>query len=66
MQPDIFKLYMRKEGDFRPDAKVKEELLNQIRSDGYEPILAFEDRQRVVDMWRRNGIQCCQVAPGDY
>ena len=66
MQPDILKLYMRKEGDFRPDAKIKEELIAQMKADGYEPILAFEDRQRVVDMWRRHGVQCCQVAPGDY
>ena len=57
---------MRKAGDYRPDAKVKEELLTQVKADGYEPILAFEDRERVVDMWRRNGIQCCQVAPGDF
>jgi hypothetical protein len=27
---------------------------------------AFDDRQRVVDMWRRNGITCFQVAPGDF
>ena len=45
---------------------MKEELLAQVKADGYEPILAFEDRERVVDMWRRNGIQCCQVAPGDF
>ena len=41
-------------------------LKERIRKDGYEPFLVFDDRQRVVDMWRRNGIQCCQVAPGDY
>lgn len=66
IKPDVLKLYMRKAGDYRPDAKVKEELLTQIKADGYEPILAFEDRERVVNMWRRNGIQCCQVAPGDF
>lgn len=59
-------LYMRKTGDHRPDDIVKEELLAKIREDGYEPFLVFDDRQRVVDMWRRNGIQCCQVAPGDF
>lgn len=59
-------LYMRTAGDKRPDDVVKEELLERIRKDGYEPFLVFDDRQRVVDMWRRNGIQCCQVAPGDF
>lgn len=59
-------LYMRKDSDHRPDDIVKEELLAQMRSDGYEPFLVFEDRKRVVDMWRRNGIQCCQVAAGDF
>lgn len=59
-------LYMRTAGDKRPDDVVKEELLAKIRADGYEPFLVFDDRQRVVDMWRRNGIQCCQVAPGDF
>jgi len=28
--------------------------------------LVFEDRQRVVDMWRANGYTCCQVAPGAF
>lgn len=64
--PALVKLYMRKEGDFRPDAKVKEEMISQIKADGFEPFLVFEDRLRVVDMWRRHGVQCCQVAPGDF
>lgn len=63
---DKVQLYMRADGDHRPDDKVKEELLAKMRADGYEPFLVFDDRNRVVDMWRRNGIQCCQVAPGDF
>lgn len=59
-------LYLRKDGDHRPDDVVKEELLAKMREDGYEPFLVFDDRQRVVDMWRRNGIQCCQVSPGNF
>ena len=59
-------LYMRNAGDTRPDYVVKEELLAKMRADRYEPILVFEDRKSVVDMWRKNGIQCCQVAPGDF
>jgi phosphoglycolate phosphatase-like HAD superfamily hydrolase len=59
-------LYMRKEGDHRPDHVIKLELLAQIRTDGYEPIMVFDDRNSVVQMWRDNGIPCAQVAIGDF
>lgn len=59
-------LFMRKGGDHRPDYEVKADLLEEIRDEGYEPIMVFEDRKSVVDMWRAKGIKCCQVAPGDY
>lgn len=59
-------LYMRDEGDFRADDIIKKELLDEIRADGFEPVLVFDDRQRVVDMWRENGLTCCQVAKGDF
>lgn len=59
-------LYMRKAGDHRPDYKVKFELLQAVKRDGYEPIMAFDDRSQVVQMWRENGIPCAQVAEGDF
>jgi phosphoglycolate phosphatase-like HAD superfamily hydrolase len=59
-------LYMRADGDYRPDHVVKLELLAKIRADGFEPIMAFDDRNQVVEMWRANGIPCAQVAPGDF
>ena len=59
-------LYMRKAGDTRSDVVIKQEILEQMRADGYEPSLVFDDRQRVVDMWRENGIRVAQVAPGDF
>ncbi len=59
-------LYMRKEGDHRPDYVIKLELLAQIRADGFEPIMAFDDRNSVVKMWREAGIPCAQVAEGDF
>lgn len=54
-------LFMRKNDDFRPDHIVKEEILNQMIKDKLNPSLAFDDRDSVVDMWRRNGIPCFQV-----
>jgi hypothetical protein len=45
-----------------PDCVVKERFLGRYG----RPDLIFEDRQSVVDMWRRNGIMCAQVAKGNY
>lgn len=55
-------LYMRQEGDHRPDHIVKEEILREIQKD-YVVEYVFDDRQSVVDMWRRNGITTFQCAP---
>lgn len=60
------KVYMRKEGDHRPDHQVKVELLEQLRTDGHHPIMAFDDRNAVVKMWREIGVPCAQVAEGDF
>jgi len=59
-------VYMRANDDVRPDHVIKLELLAKIREDGFNPVLVFDDRQQVVDMWRGVGIRCCQVAPGDF
>jgi len=59
-------LYMRPIGDNSPDYILKIELLKLIRADGFDPVAAFDDRSRVVDAWRKAGIPCLQVAPGDY
>lgn len=56
-------LRMRPEFDSRDDAILKEEWLRAAES---KPDIVFDDRNKVVDMWRRNGITCCQVAPGDF
>lgn len=50
------RLYMRAEKDYRSDDIVKEEILAQIRADGFEPFAVVDDRPQVVRMWRRNGI----------
>lgn len=60
------RLLMRKTGDLRPDTEVKKEMIAYLRAGGLEPFIVFEDRKRVVDMWRQNGITCLQVADGDY
>ena len=59
-------LLCREEGDRRPDYLVKEEILHEQILPRYEVLFAVDDRQSVVDMWRRNGITCLQCAKGDY
>lgn len=57
-------LRMRPAGDHQPDEKLKASWLAKVDK---ESILAvFEDRDRMVKMWRDNGIACFQVAPGDF
>lgn len=60
-------LKMRKEGDYTPDETLKQKWLQDfILEAGEKPLMVFDDRQKVVDMWRRNGIPCLQVAEGNF
>lgn len=59
-------LHMRSGGDYRKDFIVKQEILNRIREKGKLVEFAIDDRQSVVDMWRKNDVPCLQVAPGDF
>jgi hypothetical protein len=63
--PEQFR--MRKAGDYRDDVVVKSEWLAEIEPPEYKRLTAvFDDRDRVVQMWRDAGIMCCQVASGDF
>lgn len=54
-------LLMRKDGDDREDWVVKEVVLDTlIKKFRTRPIFVVDDRQQVVDMWRRRGIKCLQ------
>jgi beta-phosphoglucomutase-like phosphatase (HAD superfamily) len=60
------RLYMRRAKDYRDDSIIKLELLEVMREDGFNPVLAFDDRDRVVAAWRSAGIRCLQVASGAF
>lgn len=60
------KLYMRPAGDRRDDGVVKIEMLAQMRTDGFDPKMVFDDRDRVVKAWRDAGLRCFQVAEGAF
>ena len=56
---------MRPERNFRPDEPLKLEWLNNMDwKDNVEAV--FDDRDKVVNMWRENGLTCMQVAYGNF
>jgi phosphoglycolate phosphatase-like HAD superfamily hydrolase len=60
-------MYMRPvEDKFIPDSEVKREVLTMLHNVGREIVMVFDDRNKVVDMWRSAGIPCAQVAYGDF
>ena len=48
---------------YTPDDILK---LMWLEAEDTPPDMIFDDRQKVVDMWRKNGVVCAQIAPGDF
>ena len=59
-------LFMRKKDDYRQDAIVKKELYEEHIKDKYYVEAVFDDRDQVVNMWREEGLLCCQVYYGNF
>lgn len=55
-------LYMRPQDDCRKDVIVKTMLLEQIREDGYRPVLAVDDNPAIIGLWKNKGIQVIKIA----
>lgn len=51
-----FLLYMRATGDSRSDDIVKSELYNNHIKDAYNVVAVFDDRKKVVRLWRSMGL----------
>lgn len=63
--PERFR--MRKAGDYRDDVVVKSDWLAEIEPPEWARLTAvFDDRDRVVAMWRAAGVPCFQVAAGEF
>ena len=60
------KLLMRPHGDYTPDDIVKKTWLNDLFPDKSKILCIFDDREKVVNMWRGEGLTCFQVAPGNF
>ena len=56
-------LWMRPEGDARPDTQVKRELFDEHVRRQYHVIGVYDDRPSVVRMWERAGLPVNHVAP---
>jgi len=63
---DFMHCFLREDDDFRPDEVFKQDVLDALIENNWKPDLVFDDRNKVVDMWRRNGLTCVQVAEGDF
>lgn len=60
-------LRMRKEGDYTPDEVLKRQWLHEMSAEDRKRLVAiFDDRDKVVKMWREEGVPCFQVAPGAF
>lgn len=58
-------LFMRAEGDRRDDAVVKSELFDLV-AQHYNVLGVFDDRARVVNMWRTRGLKTFHVDYGQF
>lgn len=60
-------LKMRAAGDHQPDDTLKAKWLDAMSAEDRKRLVAiFDDRDRVVAMWRSRGVACFQVAPGAF
>jgi predicted kinase len=59
-------LFMRTAGDKRKDWIAKSELFDNHVRKVYNVKFVLDDRQQVVDMWRKLGLTCLQVADGNF
>jgi len=60
------RVIMRADKDNRADHIIKEEILDALLSEGKTIEFTVDDRQQVVDMWRRRGITCLQCDVGNF
>jgi uncharacterized HAD superfamily protein len=60
------KLYMRAYQDYREDSDVKEEIYRKHIEKVAAVLFVVDDRQSVVERWRKLELTCLQCAPGNF
>lgn len=61
-----WELFMRPTDDTRPDVAIKQELYQQQIADRFNVLMAFDDRDQIVSLWRSLGIPTFQVREGGF
>lgn len=56
-----YTLFMRADGDFRPDVVIKTEIYNEHIRDKFDVRLALDDKPELITLWRSLGIPAWQV-----
>jgi len=59
-------LFTREAGDSRKDSVIKEEIFFNEIYNKWNIRFVLDDRDQVVDVWRKIGLKCFQVAPGNF
>ncbi len=57
-------LIMRSNADYRRAPQVKANAVQQLRTQGFDPVLAFDDDQRNVAAYQRQGVPCVYIHSG--
>lgn len=66
-EPQYRQLKMRRASDYTPDDVLKLSWYQAMSVEDRRRLVAvFDDRDRVVAMWRKQGVVCLQCAPGDF
>ncbi len=55
-------IFIKDEGDHRPDYIVKAEMYNNKIKNKYNILFMIDDRNQVVNQWRKMGLCCLDVA----
>ena len=59
-------VFLRPNDSYEPDEVFKRDLADKFEEMGGKIDLVFDDRNKVVQMWRDRGTTCVQVAEGDF
>ncbi len=63
----VFQLFlMREAGNTENDAIIKRRMFDEHIRANYNVLGVFDDRDRVVEMWRSLGLTCFQVDKGNF
>ena len=59
-------IFMRPANDFRKDSLIKKEIFENDIKGKYNVVMVYDDRDQVVDVWRKLGLKCLQCEPGEF